>query len=88
MNYKTFVTAATIIPEGEPIFSERTTTIRIEDEAGGCFLIIRQDGKIHTPGENQICLDAAEWPKVKDAIEMMFDNCREIDRWSEREKPD
>ena len=79
MEYETFTTAMTIKPKGEMIFSEMATTIEIEDEAGGCFVVVKQEGKIHEPGLNQIAIDPQEWPTLKDAIERMLEVCHVID---------
>mgnify|MGYP000650360830 CR=1 FL=1 len=35
MTMETRITSLIVLPEGEPIFSERATIVRIEDEAGG-----------------------------------------------------
>jgi len=31
-----------VAPEGEPIFSEMATTVKIDDEAGGEFIVMQQ----------------------------------------------
>lgn len=41
-DYTARPTRFTIAPRGEPIFSERATTIEIDDEAGGEFIRVRQ----------------------------------------------
>ena len=58
-----------VMPKGEPTFSERTTRIRIEDEAGGEFVKIVQ-------GDGRIAIDPDEWPVLRDAIEHMIGQCR------------
>ena len=40
---KTITTALMVLPAGHDIFSEQATTISIEDEGGGPFVVIEQD---------------------------------------------
>ena len=42
MNTVTRVSAMTILPENKPIFDHMATTVRIEDDAAGPYLIIEQ----------------------------------------------
>jgi hypothetical protein len=70
-DYITRTTKITILPKGEPIFSERATHISIEDEAAGEFVAIEQTqiGKIH--------IDITEWPEIKKAIDAMVKNIKD-----------
>ena len=38
----TRVSAMTILPEGKPLFDEMATTVRVEDDAAGAYLVIEQ----------------------------------------------
>lgn len=59
-----------VIPEGGPIFSERATTIGIEDESGGEFVVVSQHGT------RKVAFDPVEWPSVREAIDRMIKECR------------
>jgi hypothetical protein len=56
-----------LTPPSEPIFSEATIRIKIEDEAAGEFLMfesLSNDGKLR--------LDPDEWPAFKAGVEFML----------------
>jgi hypothetical protein len=51
------------------------TTVRIDDEGGGEFVVLEQEndtGPVH-----RIAIDPAEWPILKQAIEMALGQCKE-----------
>lgn len=69
MNHQTRVTKMTILPEGEPIFSEWATHIEIDDEGGGELVLVSQEnGKIR--------IDPEEWRPLREAINKMIEQCR------------
>ena len=55
-----------VAPAGAPTFSERATTVELDDEGGGEFLVVRQNTEEH--GEQRIAFDADEWPHIRRAI--------------------
>lgn len=61
-----------VLPEGEPIFSERGTNVKIDDHAGGEFVVVMQ----HNRTESGIAIDPAEWPAIREAIDKMVNECR------------
>lgn len=67
-DYSTRITKLTIVPKGEPIFSERATDVYIEDEAAGEFIIIEQ----HMEGYGKVAIDPYEWPTIKAAINQLL----------------
>lgn len=71
------ITKITILPEGEPIFSEMATHIEVEDEAAGEYLIVSQDGGHVDSKPNSISISPDEWPKIKAAIDKMMKSLRE-----------
>ena len=75
MIYHTRTLAIMVKPEGEPTFSELATTIQIEDESGGEFVVVSQHG---TPEMGQIAINPEEWPTLRDAIDRMIAECRPI----------
>ena len=64
-----------VVPKGEPLYSERATSIEIDDEAGGEFVKVTQHGGT-TDCAKSILIDAKEWVTIKEAIEMMLAECR------------
>ena len=65
-------TRVTILPEGEPIFSDTATHIKIEDEAAGEFLEIeQQSGHVGTKDQT-IQITPDEWPVLRGAIDRMM----------------
>ena len=75
-NYATRITRVSVLPHGEPVFSERTTHIEIDDEAAGEFVKISQEGG-HTDIAKWITVEPSEWPVLRDAIQFMVDQCKE-----------
>lgn len=73
-NYTTRTLAVIVLPEDESIFCESATTIRIEDESGGEFVVIEQ----HPDNRDaqQIAINPEEWPMVRAAIDDMVAKCK------------
>lgn len=57
----------TITPKGKPIFDERATTLKIEDEAGGEFLVLENCGDCGN--ENGFRFDVEDWPPLRALID-------------------
>ena len=74
-NYATRITRVSVLPNDEPVFSEKTTHIEIDDEAAGEFVRISQQGG-HTDIAKFIVIDPSEWPVIRDAIQFMVDHCK------------
>ena len=72
--YETRILAMIVLPEGEAIFCERATIIRLEDESGGEFIVIEQhpDAK----DAQQIAINPEEWPTIRAAIDDMVARCK------------
>ena len=78
MTERHIVTSAVIVkPVGEPIYSERCTEVRLDDEAGSLYLTIDQ-GKF-VPGLGSIRVDTDEWPALRDAVEQMLAVAAELE---------
>lgn len=73
--YETRILSLIVLPEGEAIFSEQATTITIEDDAGGEFIVIEQQG---LAGAGKIRIDPTEWTALKEAIDRMIGECRPL----------
>lgn len=71
------LTQLTVLPEGEPIFSEMATQITIEDEATGEYVKVKQ---MWDSSENgTIAISPEDWPILRDAIDDMIFECRKED---------
>ena len=58
----------------EPSFSEMATIVRIEDEAGGEFVEVEQEGRTDI---GKIQITPEEWPMLRQAIDEMIALCRD-----------
>lgn len=76
MNYITHPHSLMVRPEGEPIFSEMATTVRLDDESGGPYVVVEQTGHIERVGK--ISIDSKEWPPLREAIDNMIALCEQI----------
>lgn len=72
--YETLTKAVMVLPKGEPIFSEMATTVELDDEAAGLFVVVSQDGH---DGEGKISICAEEWPLLREQINTMVQVCLE-----------
>lgn len=70
-------TQLTVLPEGEPIFSEMATQITIEDESTGEYLKVKQ--MWDSPENGTIAISPEDWPVLRDAIDDMISECRKED---------
>ena len=69
--FKTTITQVSIHREdANPIFGEGNTYVSVEDEAGGPFLVIRNDSDEH--GINSIRIDYDEFLAVAEAAKMLM----------------
>lgn len=67
MKFRVHPIAWVMRPVGEPIFDEHATEIRIEDESGGPFVVLKQDRDSAENGK--IGFDNDEWPTLRAAID-------------------
>jgi hypothetical protein len=70
--YETKITQLTVKPVGEPIYARGGTCISIEDESGGEFVTVSQQGDDVV---GKIAINPEEWPALRDAIEKMIKGC-------------
>lgn len=68
------VTAVTVLPCNAPIYSERATTIRLEDEAAGLFVVLEQSPD--SKDTQRIALDVEEWPHIQRAVNHLVQICQ------------
>jgi hypothetical protein len=67
--------ALIVMPKGADIFDERSTRISLDDEGGGPFVVVKQEGR----NDNTIAIDAKEWPAIRDAIQRMLNVAQGIE---------
>lgn len=77
MNYDVRTTQKTILPVGDPIFSEAATTISIDDEAAGEFLIVKQEGGNSSREPHSVLITPEEWPTIRATIDEMMETLRD-----------
>ena len=75
--YITHPLAIMVRPKDEPIFSEMATSIQLDDESGGPFVVVKQSGDVGKVGSIAITKD--EWPAIRSAIDTMIALCDEIE---------
>ena len=66
----------TVLPAGEPIFSEKATVITIEDEAAGEYIKITQQTDATFESNQTVAFDQEEWEEVTDVVNQMFGEIR------------
>jgi hypothetical protein len=70
MKYKTTILAISVHHESEnPVYGENATHIRVEDDAGGPYLILSQSRDVLEPGE--IGVDFAELDAIHQAAQVL-----------------
>lgn len=69
--YETRMIQMIVVPEGDALYSERSTTITIVDEAAGEFVAITQ------PEGSGVKFDHDEWPTIRDAVDSMIEATRQ-----------
>lgn len=72
--YETRVTRVHVLPKGDQLFSELATIVELDDEAGGEFVIVRQQDDHET--HQCIRISPEEWPAIRDAIDTAIKQCR------------
>ncbi len=75
----------TVLPAGDPIFSERATVISIEDDACEEYIKITQQTDATFESNQTVAFDQEEWEEVSDVVAQMFG---EIRRYEEETRTD
>lgn len=55
------------------MYSEMTTTVEIDDEVGGEFVVVSQEGRDDI---GKIAINPEEWPALRAAINRMVKACQ------------
>lgn len=75
MKYETRTLSMIVVPEGEAVFNEAATIIKIDDDAAGEFVVVSQDGNSGAKN-GEVCIEREAWPQIRDAIDKMISECR------------
>lgn len=72
VEFETLAAKLIVKPKTKEIYSELATEVSLEDEGGGCFVVVRQSPDYPSPEKSgEIKIDQNEWPAIKSAIERM-----------------
>jgi hypothetical protein len=74
-DYVTLPYALIVMPKDADIFDERATRVSLDDEGGGPFVVVKQEGRT----DSTIAIDAKEWPAIRDAIQRMLNVAQGIE---------
>lgn len=77
MKYTSRITQITVLPVGEPLFSERATIVSIEDDAAGEFITVKQQIDFGSERDQMVAFDPEEWEEVKGVIDQMFKDIKD-----------
>lgn len=69
----TRITRMHIIPEGEPIYTEKGYTVEIDDESGGEFVIVKDGSTADGAG---VRIDPKDWIEVRAAVNDLMDQIK------------
>jgi hypothetical protein len=72
-DYETRTTRLVVLRQGAELFDESATTVEIEDESGGEFLVVSQS---HMDKHSMLKISPEEWPRLRDAIDQLAGECR------------
>ena len=76
VNYEMIDKAYMILPLATSLYSEMSTTVELEDEGAGLFVVVIQAGR----EQGKIALTSEEWPLVRGAIEALLIECEKRNR--------
>lgn len=73
-NYKTTILQVAIHREDQnPVFGEGNTYVKVDDEAGGPFIVIEQDmTDYHSKSENTLRFDYEELEEIMQAAKLLM----------------
>lgn len=74
--YKERLLSVILLPHKAELFSETATTITIEDEGGGEFLIVEQTVEPY----GKIAINPDEWPAIRKSINRLISQIRKNEK--------
>lgn len=72
MKYTSRITQITVLPAGDPIFSDMATIISIDSDGAGEFIKVRQQMDTTRESDQTVAFEPEEWEEIKGAIDQMF----------------
>lgn len=69
------MTRLSVLPIGNPIFSEHCTEVSIVDEAAGEFVEVSQKSDRSGIESQTIQIDPIEWSAIKQAVDQLISEC-------------
>jgi hypothetical protein len=73
--YQICVTRLSVLPIGEPIYSDKCTHVIIVDEGAGEFIEVSQASDRSGVESQTIRIDTDEWPSIKLAVDQLISEC-------------
>ena len=77
MKYTSRITQITVLPVGDPIFSEGATVISIVDQAAGEYIKVMQQADTTIEMNQTVIFEPDEWEEVKGVIDQMFKDIKD-----------
>ena len=77
MKYTSRITQITVLPIGEPIFSEKATVVSLDDESGGEYITVKQQMDTTAEMNQTVAFEPEEWEEVKGVIDQMFKDIKD-----------
>ena len=77
MKYTSRITQITVLPVGEPIFSDRATVVSLDDESGGEYITVKQQMDTTAEMNQTVAFEPEEWEEVKGVIDQMFKDIKD-----------
>jgi hypothetical protein len=75
MKYETRIIKVAVMREGVELSDELQTSVAIEDEGGGEFVVLSQV-PAGVKEDQKISIDVSEWPTLRKAIDDMVKRCK------------
>lgn len=77
MKYTSRITQITVLPVGDPIYSEKATIVSLDEEGGGEFITVKQQIDFSHERNQMVAFDPEEWEEVKGVIDQMFKDIKD-----------
>lgn len=73
--YEQAISAISVFPKGEPIFSENSILVKIDDRSDGDRILVSQSDEFGN-SETITLKSINEWEAVKQAVDKMFESIK------------
>lgn len=78
IEYETRVIETAVLPKGREIFDENGYRVLVDDEAGGEFVVLREQ-LVQGANPGEVRLDKEAWPQLRAALDSAFASLVEHD---------